>query len=200
MPVVGTSNDIATTEQLAAALGQTFSAAQEIAAAQALDTAAAAIRRHTGQHITLVEDDVAVLQGTWARELVLPQWPVVSVSAVMLNGFTVATGTWILSGGGKLYRGNLPIFNGPDDWGGDLFLSSWLGPMASVSVTYTHGFDPCPADVTGICLAAAGRLLTNPAGLKGETIGDYSYVGGDAVQGILTEGEMALLDRYSREP
>lgn len=201
MPVVATTNDIATPEELAALLGRTFTDAETIAADIVLAGAAAAIRRYTGQHITLVEDDVAVLQGTWARELVLPQWPVVAVSSVKLNGFTVATGTWILSGGSKLYRGNLPIFNGPDDWGGDLFLSSWLGPMAAVEVTYTHGIDPVPDDVKSICLAAAARAMTNPTALDGETIGGYSYMQ-RAVAGhdLLMPAELVLLDRYRREP
>jgi len=183
-------------------LGATFSADQTVAAELVLAGATAAIRRHTGQTISRVTDDVAVLQGTWARELVLPQWPVVSVSAVQLNGFPVATGTWILSGGSKLYRGNLPIFNGPDDWGGDMFLSSWLGPMASIRVTYTHGFSTVPDDVRSICLAAAGRVVSNPAGLNSETIGNYSYQASTTGAGgeLLTPVEMELLDHYSREP
>jgi len=161
----------AAVSDLEAVLGVTFSAQEATAANLVLLGVSAAIRRYTRQTVDLVTNDVAVLQGTWSRELVLPQWPVVSVSNVLINSGQVAAGTWFLTGNNKLYRGYLPIFNGPDDWGGDLFLSSWLGPISTVQVTYTHGFAVIPDDLKLTTVKVAARIFGNPTGDAREQIG-----------------------------
>jgi len=192
----------ATADDLATLLRASFDASQEEAADLLLAGVTGAMQRAAGgQQIALVSNDTVTLQGTWDRELILPQWPVVSVSAVSVNGGPVAAGTWFLTGTGKLYRGYLPVFNGPSDWGGDLYLSSWLGPTAAVVVTYTHGIDPVPPDIKLMCLTAASRAFLNPEGITGETIGNYSYTmqvdpGGAGT--LLTESDQAALAEYSR--
>lgn len=175
----------------------TLAPEEEAAADMLLTAASAAIIRATGQQFELVTNDDAVLRGTWDRTLVLPQRPVVAVSAVSINGLAVPTGTWLLAGY-TLYRGHLPIFNGPDDWGGDIYLTSWGGPMSAVQVTYTHGFAQIPADVAMVCMQAALRALRNPEGDTGETIGQYSHqTAPDHAAGIvLTDAEQAALSAY----
>lgn len=187
----------ASADELAAVLslgGQpvTFTPSEATAADLILSGVSAAVQRHTGQIVEKVVDDTVVLQGNWSRELQLPQWPVVSVSAVKVNGAPVATGTWYLAAG-KLYRGYLPVFNGPDDWGGDLFLSSWLGPISTVEVTYTHGFDPIPDDLRLFAVRVAARLLDNPEGATSLKLGIYEERQA-ATAGLLTEAEKAEVD------
>lgn len=191
----------ASSADLAALLRRTFSAADTAAANLVLDAVTGAIKAHTGQTIEKVTGDVAKLRGTWARELELPQWPVLAVSGIKLNGYTVPTGTWLLAAN-KIYRGNLPIFNGPDEWGGDLWITTWLGPAAIVEVTYDHGFETIPGNIKGLCLKAAARMFEGPDGATSETIGNYSYsrTEGVADSALLTEAEKAELDRWDPRP
>jgi hypothetical protein len=44
----------------------------------------------------------------------------------------------------------------------------------SVTVVYTHGFDPVPAEVKSVCLDIAGRVLENPNGYTQFSIGEFS--------------------------
>lgn len=195
-------SQFASAVELAAFLGTTFDSEQTTAANLCLAGASGAIKRHTGQQVELVTDDQVVLQGTWSKELILPQWPVLGVSSVKINNGVVAPGTWFLTGNGRLYRGYLPIFNGPDDWGGDLFLSSWLGPISAVGVTYSHGFDLIPDDLKLLVLKVAARTLNNPSGSSGEHIGNYSdtfSVGGDG-DGTLTKAEKVEIEWLCNHP
>ncbi len=194
-------SQFATADDLAVFLRTEFDPTEQAAADLTLAGVSATIQKHTGQRLELVTNDVAVLQGTWARELVLPQWPVLSVSSVKINGSPAAAGTWFLTGTGKLYRGYLPIFNGPDDWGGDLFLSSWLGPVAAVEVTYTHGFNPIPADIVLTTIKVAARILANPEEVVRESVANvYLVQHGRTAEGmgILTPEEQSALDYYRR--
>jgi len=196
-------SQFATASELATLLQRSFSTAETNAANLVLAGVSGAIQRHTGQQIEKVDNDDVKLAGVWTRELTLPQWPVISVSSVKVNNGPVAAGTWILAGG-KLYRGTLPIFNGPDDWGGDMYLSSWLGPMATVEVVYTHGFAVIPPEVKLICMRAAWRVMSNPDGFNSETVGGYySVTHGVEAQStaVLSENEKKELDSFfSRTP
>lgn len=189
----------ASADELAAFLRvPAFDAPGIVAANLCLAGASAAIQRYTGQQIELVTDDVQKLQGTWSKELELPQWPVVSVSDVRINSGVVAPGTWFLTSNGRLYRGYLPIFNGPDDWGGDLFLTSWLGPISTVQVTYTHGWETIPDDVKLVTLRVAARAMGNPTAATQEHIGAYSvsYAPGTATLTEADEKDLAWVRNH----
>lgn len=197
-----TVSQFATADELATILRSSFDATEQDAADLLLQGITGSMQRMAGgQKIELVTDDVATLQGTWERELILPQWPVVSVSSVKINDTPIAAGTWFLTGTGKLYRGYLPIFNGPTDWGGDLYLSSWVGPVAAVEVTYTHGINPLPADIKMICLTAAARAFSNPEARTSESVANVYSQTTDVsiVSNLLTSGELEILSQYGRQ-
>jgi hypothetical protein len=80
----------ATAEDLRVELGlTTLTADQELRAERRLDAATGAIQRYCRQTISRVTDDVAILTGTWAAGLVLPELPVVSISTVVVDTETL---------------------------------------------------------------------------------------------------------------
>ncbi len=52
-----------------------------------------------------------------------------------------------------------------------------------VDTTYTSEAD-VPGAIIGVICTAVRRAYDNPTGLRGETIGDYSWTGGGAASGI----------------
>ena len=164
-----------------------------------LDTATAAIQAYTNQTLSQATT-TAILPGTFAEKLVLPERPVTAISLVKIGDTTITADTdYVWDGAHTLYRGTkvdgVLSVNGPDylinGWG------DWGGPGAQVSVTYTHGFATIPGVVKGVCLALAARTLGSPDGVNSESVGSYSVSysrTGGAVS--LLDEERALLDRY----
>ena len=56
--------------------------------------------------------------------------------------------------------------------------------------------DTVPGQAKLVVLTAAGRVISNPGGLKSETIGAYSYTAGDT-GGLLTAAETAALEQLT---
>lgn len=96
---------------------------------QLLRAGSAAFRRQTRQHISRVVDDTVTLDADGSTVLLLPELPVVDVSALLVDGEPYEpAGLW--SERGILRRaGRFPQ------------------AYRSVQVTYTHGYDPVPEDV-----------------------------------------------------
>lgn len=166
----------ATYSDLETRVNQTFTAAQRAQATMLLAEASSKIAGETGQQISLATDDEVVLVGNWSSRLVLPQWPVVNVTAVTIDttALTVSTGyTW--DGQRTLYRGawaNLSGYWRPYPQDVDLY---WGGPSAQVTVTYSHGFSAIPPAIQGVCMAMAWREMQDPAGTTtSKTIGPFS--------------------------
>ncbi|MFK8844681.1 hypothetical protein [Streptomyces sp. Ac-502] len=124
-----------------------------------------------------------------AGVVTLPQRPVEEVATVVVNG--TATSNWWLDGSDLLVRA----------W-------TWDHPPAAhqpprVTVTYTHGWDPVPGDVTAIAMQAANRVMVNPSQLRSETVGGEAVTyliptTGEALGVLLSRTEMRVLDRYRR--
>lgn len=150
------------------ARGVTVDPSEETAVATYLETASAIIRDAAGSHISRTTGTV-VLAGTMDTRLRLPSGPVTAVSAVLLDD--AAVNDYRLTNG-SLWRS-----------------CGWqLGCEPSeVSVTYTHGYDPVPADVVDLACRLAARQLValrdsaDGTGLADrlvmqERIGDYSVM------------------------
>lgn len=167
----------ATASDLATYLNKSDMTAGEVDQANMLlDIATGAIQREVGQTIEYVAADVAVLRGNYGSVLVLPERPVLSVSAVSINGTSLTVSTdYVWDGATSLYRGRR-FFNNQyqEEWFKDRTNLHWGGEDAQVSVTYTHGFAELPPDVIGVCLDLAARAVNSPAGIKAETLGSYS--------------------------
>ena len=141
----------------------------------ALRSASATIRNYTKQYLSPVANDTVQLEGTWGQELWLPEKPVTAVHSIVLNSppfvanFTLPTTDYMWSRRGKLIRlGSWglgwPVY--PDDLVGGY----WGGSQGTVTVTYDHGYATLPDDIWGVCLAVAGRLVTNPTNVLRESI------------------------------
>lgn len=130
--------------------------ADEVAAVEFnLLVVSSAIRNYCEQTLDRVTGDVVTLDQEGGPLLFLPELPVVSVSAVRENGTLLTVGThYKLTGNGVLVRqGGL----------------NWYRGVQTVQVTYTHGYNPVPDDIRGVCARAASRLFQ--AGLRAEETG-----------------------------
>lgn len=150
-----------------------------------LAAASAEIREAAGAPISEATSTIKLL-GTDSRWLTLPGGPVQSVSAVTLDGATVAD--W------KLLEGRLWRWCG---WQG------WCGPV-EVTVTMVHGLAAVPDDIVALCrdLALAGiNVALDGGGSKSgvqseqESIDDYSRATTYATGSEATAGVMELPER-----
>lgn len=198
------SDPLASVEQLQTLLNRTFDEGQTAQTELLLGLASASIRSEAGQTLSLVEDDEAVLAGTWDYDLELPEWPVVAVASVALNDVAVSDGNFHwnnrellrrarvldeLSGAGFAQAGPGARFGYPGHWG---------GPGSSVTVVYTHGYETIPDDLAAICLNAVARNLLTPAGVRSESIGSFSVsYFADSATVDLTDSEVRIIrSRY----
>jgi hypothetical protein len=168
----------ATIDQLRLALRVTeaWTAEQEAQAQQLLDLAAAPVEAVTRQPLPLSTDTVTLdVPGdqdrphTGVRRLVLPRWPVTSVTTVTLlrhdeDDEVLTHGTdYTWSAAGILTR-----------------RGAWWPPGdQTVEVLYAPGWDPVPvqANAAVLRIVAAAWDLVRPgtdAGLTQETLGDWS--------------------------
>lgn len=163
---------------LEAALQRTLDPAQ---AAMALRRASARVRKYCRQQFTLVENETVTLPGG-GRVLRLPQRPLVvdathPLTVVELFGisneeYTALEGRDFTRVGTELTRG--------EQWWAPNRLMGWpfMRPMGiwaqRVRVTCSHGYLEVPDDVVDVVLDLAQMSMTNPQGLRSESIDDYS--------------------------
>jgi len=140
----------------------------------ALAVASGVVQSACRQRLVYVDQDLVTLVGGGVR-LILPERPVISVLEVV----DTADGTWSWDG-----RDGLARLSG-----------RW---PATVAVLYSHGYADVPADLQGVTLTVALRLLDNPSGLRAESVAGYSATYGDAAGISLTASERAVCDRYRR--
>lgn len=174
----------ATAADLAAVKGPV----DDAAAAVALASASAVIRKWARQTISRVVDDTVRLRVLDCDELVLPQRPVVSVSEVAVNGLVL--NDWVLSGDRLLRAGGWHRLPGT---------TTYPDP-GLVQVTYTHGFEEIPDDVRAVCLDLASATLANPSMLRQESIDDYArtFASESLGMGGLSDGHKEMLSDYRR--
>lgn len=150
-------------------------------AAMAIRRASARVRKYCRQQFTLVENETVTLPGN-GRLLRLPQRPVVVddthlLSVVELFGiadeeYTALEGRDFTRIGTELTRG--------EAWWAPTRLMGWpfMRPQGiwaqRVRVTYSHGYAEVPDDVVDVVLDLAQMSMTNPQGLRSESIDDYS--------------------------
>lgn len=176
--------------------------ADEIASCEyALLIASAAIRVYVEQFIERVADDPIVVNGPFnSSKILLPQIPVISVASVTETDILLTADTdYVLDPDlGILHRVG----------------QFWDYGIQNIDIVYTHGFDPIPDTINGICARAASRMFQ--AGLKSaenegvpgiasKALGDFSVsfatdtaegtMGASAARTLLLS-EKDLLDKY----
>lgn len=194
-------NDLVTTSDLENRLGITFSTAEKARAQALADMAAALVRSHAKQHITLVSNDTLTVPGIWSDRILLPERPVVDVSAVsatFYNGdpVTLSNFTWFVD------RDELVRYPFPIGVQRHFFTTGngWLGPGYKVTITYTHGYDPDASVVApqlslakGIAAEMVARVWVNPEAASQSTIGGVQAIYPN-VGMLLTPDEKTLLN------
>lgn len=165
---------LATGSDLAAFLQRDI---DQATAVLALRLASGTVRRFTRQTLSLVVDDTIVRIPQHAAKLVLPQRPVVAVTAVTVLG--EPSTDWVLEGDALVRECGWP--NG-------------------ATITYTHGYADIPDDIQGIVLGLAASTMTNPGGLRSQSIDDYSetYATETLGAGKLTDADKDILRNYRR--
>lgn len=177
------------------------------AADLALRVASAAIRRHTRQTITFVENETVLLEGG-ERSLKLPQRPLVVDGSHPLTVVEIPDGSGVelsavegrdfIRQGSELSRGE-PFYVSTRTMGWP-----WGRPFGiwadRVRVTYSHGFEEIPDDVVGVCLDLAAATLSNPNRLRSEAVGGESvtYTVETFGTGSLTSDHRRILRSFRR--
>jgi len=154
----------------------------------ALDMASAECRAYTAQFITPVSETITTYPMNVAQnQLVLPQWPVTAIASVTVDGNTLTE----LSDYIWTDRGIITLR-------GSFCLGYYYGLPRTVTVTYTHGWNPIPGDIAEICLGLAKRNLDAPNDqqIEKEAIGSYSVTYSTLTDG-LSPAEKTKLDRYA---
>jgi hypothetical protein len=193
----------ASANELADFLGRSIEDEEVARADLLLQLASAAVQAAAQQTIALVEDDEVSLMGNYSGELWLPERPVIDVSEITVrHGWgqaavvTVPVGEIQWERRGLVQRALANVeTNGPC-----LPYGGWGGPLATVDVTYSHGWQTVPDDLRGVALAVAARSFANPNGVRSKTIeGSISVTYSDATADVgvgLSEDEHRICRRY----
>lgn len=167
----------ATSDDFAARIGLTLTDDEATRADTLLTLASGLIQQETKQTIALVDDDELVVRSVYDERFSLPQRPVVSIASVTLtpqqgDPITIGPDTYYLDRD-ELVRASFPIHYQQffADW-----TRGWLGPLWTLTVTYTHGFDPVPELVAAICMEMVVRVWFNPGSVARESVGNVSVV------------------------
>lgn len=147
----------------------------------------AASRRFRGQvrhRVTLVENDVVVLDGNGRESLLLPVWPTTAVASVVLDGTELVEGTdYSWSDAGILRR---------------LGCLHWPDRLRCLQVTYSHGWplDEIPEDIQEVVNERAEAGLTIPVGVQSKAVGGQSVTFGAQAAAGATEAWTKAVDRH----
>ena len=153
-------------------------------AAIAIDSACQIVRDELGQGVDRVTGDIVDLDSDGTDTLLLPEGPVESVSAVVLN----STGTPLTPGTDVLL----------DKERDALVMKSkgrkFLKGRQLYKVTYTHGIATVPSSVRLVALNLAARVYDQQL-VQQESVGGYQavYAASDPIG--LTEAEKSVLHR-----
>lgn len=157
---------LATVNQLETWIRRELDPSETARATMLLGAASQLLRGVVGQDFTLAVDDDVTLRAD-SGSVVLPQRPVVEVTAVTYAG-------WRIGGAGL----SGPVYG--YGWDGIDTLSG-VG-TGTVTVTYTHGYAEIPEDVVAAVCASVARTLgdgtgatPDTSGVVEESIDDYRY-------------------------
>lgn len=153
-------------------------------ATRALEEATAAIRNWCRQFVSFVDDDEITLDTYGGTRIFLPELPAISVTSVIENGITLVPGEdYVLGQHGILHR----------------IGRAWPVGIQSVTIIYTHGFDPLPDDIVAVATRAASRSYQaglraaesdGVLGVSSKSLGDFSVAFSSETGGGIGEGVM----------
>lgn len=201
---------LATSSDVAAALGRPLTAFESSNVSRLLELASAVVRRYTRQTINQVVNDVVVLPGNWSASLVLPERPVTSVSSVTINGsavtqYVIIDDTLFMGSGSFMPDYGVSggsVLDGPAGslYGQNFSGVSWQGPQAQISVTYTHGYAVIPDDIANEVAGMVAVQMATETGIIREKIGGYEvgYARTDGGAITLSDTAKSVLNFYRK--
>ncbi|MDX3199953.1 mobile element protein [Streptomyces scabiei] len=147
----------------------------------------AATRRFRGQvgHqvYPVTEDEEVTLNGNGRESILLPVWPTVTVTEVVLEGVTLVDGTdYDWSHEGILRR---------------LGCRVWPNKLRGLQVTYSHGSADRPEDVAEVVLERAEAAFTIPVGVQSKAVGGQSVTFGAQAASGSTEAWTKCVERHA---
>jgi hypothetical protein len=155
--------------------------------ARLLDMASGAVRRYCRQTLSFVPDDQVALLSNGTTFLELAERPVVAVLEVEVLT-TWAEGAWPEGAFTWDSAGQMHRVDG----------LTWGHRYDVVMVTYSHGFDPVPADLSGLVAAKVAQTLAgneaNPGGLRSLQTGAMSETYSNAAGNVASLGAAALTE------
>jgi hypothetical protein len=209
-----TLSNFATTDDVAALLQRDLTASELVWANRLLTQASDVVRRYTRQTLNFVQNEIAVLPGTWENSLAIPQRPVVAVNSVRFNGVTLPSATYVLKDDTLfLSSGSYQPDFGPMNWGNYGLMGpagsssgpnyagpSWQGPGSKVTVDYDHGFQTIPGDITNVTAGLVAMAIASPVGVNQEHVGGYHVVYSRSETGAmrLTDSDKEVLNFYRK--
>lgn len=156
-----------------------------------LDQAEGLVRSYCRWHIAPSRSGVVYTTTQPTTSIILPSLHVTAITSVVdSDGNAYAATDYTFTEAGILIRGFFDDFQWCREW--------W--PRGTV-VTFTHGYDVPPPEVTAVVQAIAQRAVDNPGSRTQLTDGpfseSYSLTGtGEAVSLSLLAGDRAALDPY----
>ena len=139
-------------------------------------------------------DRVSTLDGNGTIELLLPSWPINSVTSVVEDGVTLVEGTDFEVYTDRLIR----VRSGRD--------RSWVRKRKAITVSYNGGYNPIPEALRDICVrivarayqaGAAFAATADAAGIRQETIDNYSVTYGSPAADVAASA--LVLTDYDRD-
>ncbi len=188
MPVVpDLSTNLATSGELAVLLQRTFTDAEEDAANLLLAGVSDAIRTFTRQTLSLVEDDELVQWADWTHTLWLPERPVVTLTSITVEGTLIDPDTYTWDQSGEVRFGPGMFAGGSVTW-----------RRRRATIVYSHGFDPIPGDIKGVCLEMVQVGLSMPDGrvVRSESVGPDSITYATDNAAVMTKSQELRLRAY----
>jgi hypothetical protein len=152
-----------------------------------LEQAEALVRAYCGWHIAPSrEAEVTFKAATFADSLMLPSMYVTAVASVTEDGTALV---------------DVDDYN----WSSNGVLTRYYWRTAPIVVTFTHGYDVPPAEVTAVVQAVAQRAVSNPGSLvrtqAGPFADTYSQTGfNQSIPMALLPAEREILNHYRIPP
>lgn len=193
MAIITPSSAFTTAQDIADRLGRTFTDTETTQVAALIADATAQIQDFTRQTILPVAGDTMTRESPDGPWLELPQRPVTVVTSVAVNGNTITDYSKI---GDRLYR----VYGWRWPSVDTIPPLAIYGLKSTVTVVYSHGYDPVPEPVAAVCRRMVMRALASGvSGLASEKIDDYQYQAAEPGAGvILTPADEKQLRRYRR--
>lgn len=166
--------------------------------AGALTWATSVISGYCHRNFDLVTDETVVLTPQ-RKQALLPEYPVINVSAVLgympshdtgLMAWVTLTNYFWSPNDGLLYdTTGLP---------GTVWMHghSWPWLPGSLKVTYDHGYATVPQDLKDVCVRLAQQYLSNPDLMIERRVGDMEGRFSGSAGATFTDMDKAVLGRY----